>query len=261
MNKEDTVNWLHKNKISGYTLVPDAVHGFVVDVRGGIKLKEPCPVKFRRVEGHVEWFGDLQGAPDVVVGDFVCNGARLVTLTGAPKEVGGHFICCRNNLTNLVGAPQTVGGEFWCTNNKLTSLFGAPASVKSFYCHSNLLTGLEFAPTNVRDTFNCANNQITSLVGAPQKLFVKFNCAFNQIKDLTGGPITVGCEYVCNDNVLTSLLGIAKSRVIYCEANPALKDFQYVTSYKNLKNFIEASSDRELLSRAVNSKTSNIYKL
>jgi hypothetical protein len=52
----------------------------------------------------------------------------LTSLEGAPQEVGGDFICNNNpELTSLKGSPRKVGGGFSCIlNPHVISLEGAP---------------------------------------------------------------------------------------------------------------------------------------
>jgi hypothetical protein len=58
---------------------------------------------------------------------------KLETLEGAPQIVNGDFSCRFNKLKNLEGAPKTVGKLFNCSQNiKLTSFAGAPESVGNF---------------------------------------------------------------------------------------------------------------------------------
>jgi len=89
---------LEKLWIRNYTLVPDSVHGFVVDVAGSVKIfhKMPSiPVQFRNVTG-----------------DFDCRECNLQNLEGCPTSVGGDFFCSHNQLKNVEGLPTSVGSDY-----------------------------------------------------------------------------------------------------------------------------------------------------
>ena len=79
--------------------------------------------------GTIKWHrygGNLEGAPEVVRGAFLCSGHELVSLKGGPRKVGGVFNCAANFLEDLEGAPEEVGGMFLCGDNPLKSLKGIP---------------------------------------------------------------------------------------------------------------------------------------
>jgi hypothetical protein len=122
----------------------------------------------------------LEGAPEVVEGDFNCYHNQLTSLEGAPQTVEGGFCCSYNQLISLKGAPKIVEGIFRCNDNKLTSLEGAPEVVGgNFYCYNNQLTSLEGSPKTVEGGFYCSNNQLTSLEGVPKTVEGEFDCSEN----------------------------------------------------------------------------------
>ena len=151
------------------------------------------PYKIDPTSGHVEWLregGDLQGAPEVVEGNFSCRRKSLESLEGGPRVVKGDFGCDHNKLKNLKGGPQVVGKRYWCGFNLLRSLDGAPKEVGG--------------------GFSCSQSCLRSLEGAPRKVGGDFHCYSNSMKTLKGGPEEVKGLYDCSPNVdLVSLEGIA----------------------------------------------------
>jgi hypothetical protein len=94
----------------------------------------------------------LEGAPEIVKGNFWCLCNRLNSLNGAPKEIiNGKFSCSFNRLTSLEGAPSiVVGGVFDCSFNQLISLKGTLKIVKkSFNCSNNKLQTLDYLPEGI----------------------------------------------------------------------------------------------------------------
>jgi hypothetical protein len=167
----------------------------------------------------------LEGAPKIVGGDFRCDGNQLTSLEGAPKTVEGGFYCSDNQLTSLEGAPQTIEGGFYCSDNQLTSLEGTPEVVEGgFDCSHNQLSSLKGAPKTVEGGFYCSDNQLTSLKGAPQTVKGVFRCINNQLTSLEGAPEVVGGGFECSYNQLTSLKGAPKiiEGLFNCSENPNL---------------------------------------
>ncbi len=125
--------------------------------------------------GHVELTHDTARLPvrfGDVAGDFFCrNNEKLISLEGAPQVIGGDFWCDNTKLTSLAGAPQKVTG-FRCRKNQLLkSLEGGPVEVLStFYCSQNpLLSSLLGAPASVGSDFWCySNTKLRSLEGFPE---------------------------------------------------------------------------------------------
>jgi hypothetical protein len=150
----------------------------------------------------IEWTkSTLEGAPQIVEGDFNCRFNQLTSLEGAPQIVEGDFNCSYNQLTSLEGAPQTVEGSFYCNYNNLTSLEGAPQIVEGdFNCRFNQLTSLEGAPQIVECGFYCSDNKLTSLKGAPQTVEGNFDCNVNKLTSLEGAPQTVEGDFYCSYN-------------------------------------------------------------
>jgi hypothetical protein len=64
----------------------------------------------------------LEGAPEVVIGDFWCDYNGLTSLKGAPRIVKGNFYCDNNRLISLKYSPEIVEGKFWCLHNSFTSI-------------------------------------------------------------------------------------------------------------------------------------------
>ena len=174
----------------------------------------------------IEWSRNtLEGAPEVVEGDFNCYHNQLASLEGSPQTVGGGFYCFNNQLTSLEGAPKTVGGGFYCSSNQLTSLEGAPEVVEGdFHCSHNKLTSLEGAPKTVEGYFNCDDNQLTSLGGSPEVVEGYFHCSYNQLTSLVGAPEVVEGDFSCSNNQLISLKGVPKTveGLFNCSKNPYL---------------------------------------
>ena len=109
----------------------------------------------------------LNCCPEVVSGDFECDGNYLTNLVGGPKEVFRNYDCDNNKLLlDLAGGAQYVGGSFLCRNNILTSLVGGPQKVDGNYmCSNNQLTSLDGCASHIGGKLFCSTNNITSLVG------------------------------------------------------------------------------------------------
>lgn len=117
--------WLSNHRVTGYTLVPSAQWGFIVNIEGSVDLSlqwglTHIPVKF-----------------GVVNGDFCCSDNKLVSLKGCPEVVRGTFSCDRNRLTSLEFCPSLVEGEFYAAFNKINSLEFLPQSALSIDMRSN----------------------------------------------------------------------------------------------------------------------------
>ena len=56
-------------------------------------------------------------------------GNELTSLQGCPENVKENFLCQVNKLTNLKGGPKTVGGRYDVSDNELTSLEGLPKNL------------------------------------------------------------------------------------------------------------------------------------
>ena len=105
-------------------------------------------------------YGDLTG--QTYDGVIDVSTLQLTSLEGAPEIVEGDFYCSFNNLTSLKGAPEIVEGYFYCSYNKLTSLKGCPEIVKGdFNCNSNKLTSLKGGTKIVEGVFNCSHNPLS----------------------------------------------------------------------------------------------------
>jgi len=116
------------------------------------------------------------------------------------KEVEGNFVCAHNLLTSLLGSPRVVGGNFDCAHN--------------------LLSNMHHAPKQVGGYFSCAHNMITSLELSPERVHKHFNCVSNSIANLDHIPDFVGDDF-------------------HCAQNPQLGRLQYVSDFKEIKNFVE----------------------
>lgn len=102
------------------------------------------------------WLESLEGAPQLVSGEFNCNNCdNLTSLEGAPKECK-EFICAEcNELKNLIGAPQKCS-RFECSYcESLESLEGSPRECKEFRCHMcRKLKTFDGMPDDITDVFN-----------------------------------------------------------------------------------------------------------
>ncbi len=112
------------------------------------------------LSGTIRWRGNtLDGAPEMVYGDFYCNNLGLTSLKGSPQTVEGDFFCNHNNLDSLEGGPQTIECSYVCDNNILVNLKGSPEIMEgTFSCVRNKLTSLEGAPKKVDGNFICVRN-------------------------------------------------------------------------------------------------------
>ncbi len=129
--------------IANYTINQDGS----IDVDSNVDLSNyrltKLPLKFGKVTGYFYCYRNqlttLEGSPDYVGGDFICQyNNQLTTLEGSPNYVGGDFTCHDNQLTTLEGGPKEVGGDFDCGGNQLISLEGSPNEVGGdFYCGYN----------------------------------------------------------------------------------------------------------------------------
>ena len=114
--------------IRGSYTIKETKKGFVVDIKGGVMVKNK---NITSLTNGLFKFG--------TVGEhFYCGYCKsLTSLEGAPQKVGGEFDCAHcDNLTSLEGAPKEVGWDFYCTQcRSLKSLKGAPQKVGgSFNC-------------------------------------------------------------------------------------------------------------------------------
>ena len=170
-----------------------------------IWLKENYGKEYKKYfnDGDIYWNKNtLEGAPEIVEGDFYCDYNELTTLEGGPKIVEGNFYCSNNNLISLEGGPEIVEGDFYCDYNELTTLEGGPKIVEgNFYCSNNNLISLEGAPKIVEGRFDCFDNKLTSLKGAPEKVEGGFDCNDNKLTSLEGAPKTVEGDFNCKYNI------------------------------------------------------------
>lgn len=223
--KDDIKSTLDSLGIQNYTVNSDST----VDVKGDVylnlsKLNNPTiiPIKFRKVDGYfkVKEGGNLislDGAPEKVGGDFICEKQKLTTLEGAPREVGGAFNCSYNKLKNLKFAPKVVGSYFSCSNNELTSLEGAPQKIGSGFTVSN-------------------NQQLISLKGSPKNVSGRFDASDCGLVNLEGGPIMVRALYDVSGNKLKSLKGAPREAGSFdCSNNPALPESEKNTAKNNIE--------------------------
>jgi len=83
----------------------------------------------------------LKGGPKQLIevnsasNSFRCDNNLLISLEGAPEIVNGDFSAANNRLINLKGGPRIVGGDFDVHANPLWSLEGAPEQIQGrFKC-------------------------------------------------------------------------------------------------------------------------------
>ena len=77
----------------------------------------------------------LEGLPQIVTGNFECQGNSITSLVGGPQRVDGHYMCYSNSLTDLVGCASHIGGNIDLNDNrKITSLVGIHKIIKSCNC-------------------------------------------------------------------------------------------------------------------------------
>lgn len=135
--KKSITAWLDKHNVEHYTLVPDPVYGYVVDLKYGLNLQQSglrsIPVKF-----------------NVVKGDFDIYENKLTTLNFSPKEVEGFFDCSLNNIKSLKGCPRRIVGSFAFSQNPIKKIEDFPDIVGGrVYCLSNSKLGnLQFVGTS-----------------------------------------------------------------------------------------------------------------
>lgn len=128
-DKYDIEQWLIKNKVQNYVLVPDEKYGFVVNTHGSVDLSRKgltcIEVKFNEI-----------------VKGFNCCQNQLTSLEGCPEIVHLNFNCAHNNLTSLEFCPQEIGGDFNCSNNYIASLEFIPNKMEwGFYAGENSRLG------------------------------------------------------------------------------------------------------------------------
>lgn len=96
----------------------------------------------------------LEGGPEEVKENFICEYSILESLKGGPKKVGGNYSVHGGRLKSLEGAPREVGGYFDCSNNKLQTLKDCPERVDgSFICSNNPIRNYNFHPKYVGGDF------------------------------------------------------------------------------------------------------------
>lgn len=174
------------------------------DFKGLVNIRITDPVlgnfmgiKFGEIKGKFDissnWgIKSLDGCPERVTGNFMCNATGIETLEGGPSYVGGNYDA--NNCTYLVslkGGPRRVDGNF---------------KVGTFSGRSGARTG-----------------KLASLQGCPVIVGGDFDCRNNNLNSLKGGPKEVGGNYVCSGNNLTSLEGAPNKKIgflLYSDENP-----------------------------------------
>lgn len=174
-NKTQIIDWLERNEIENYELLPDNEYGFVVNTNSGVDL----------------------------------NGRSLKFIPVKFNIAKWNFDCSNNQLTSLEFSPVKVERTFSCSNNLLSSLEGAPQECAYFYCYYNRLTSLKGAPKKVIG-FSCGSNKLKSLEYCPEKIMFEFNFQLNLIETLDFLPQEVGGQLSVEENPIITQLNIPK---------------------------------------------------
>lgn len=97
----------------------------------------------------------LEGAPDVVDGDFYCSGNRFKDFEFGPEEVTGDFDCSSFDLTSTKGFPKKVGGRIGIYNCGIKSLEDLPEEVNGTLTFEGckLLNSLKGCPKLIHGKF------------------------------------------------------------------------------------------------------------
>ncbi len=207
-SKEQITNWLNLYNIKHYTLIPDEIYGFIVNVQGSVFLAGKnlncIPIKFHNVTGDFTLSNNnltsLMGSPNIVQGHFNLCYNKLTSLEGGPQEVFGHFIVSNNNLTNLFHSPQIVKKSFMCDYNRLVDLVGITQNLHTLECANNSLASLKGAPKYIQGFLDCSNNQLTSLEFCPEIIEESFVADNNDIFDLRYFPSRISGEISLKNN-------------------------------------------------------------
>ena len=125
---------------------------------------------YKTDNGDIRWVreeGDLDMAPQLVTGNFACDGRSLTSLKGGPTVVHKSYNCSDNELVNLEGAPESVEGTFKAEDNVLISLEGAPKRIRvDFVVDGNKkLNSFEGAPLYIGGLGSFRSCGFESLLG------------------------------------------------------------------------------------------------
>ena len=70
----------------------------------------------------VNYINNLIGCPNVLYGDFICNGANLKSIEGCTNIIYGNISLKNNIIENLNGCPSIIYGNFDISNNRISSI-------------------------------------------------------------------------------------------------------------------------------------------
>jgi hypothetical protein len=205
--KERIVNFLENVGVVRYKINND----YTIDTWQDVKILEKynkLPVTFDCVIGNFEVSCELitlNGCPDTISGDFICNKNRLKNLKGGPRVVYGKYDVSNNGLYSLEGSPIKIFKDFVCSYNNLSDLNGGPTIVEgSFISDNGILVSLEGSPEIVGKNFDVSYNLLDTLYGTTAIINGTYDCSNNDLKTLKFGPKSVGI-FKCNGNRLKNL--------------------------------------------------------
>ena len=206
--------FLKKNYVGTFKIskTPNSEGKFVVDSNTNVRLKNYFAETltndlfvFGTIDGNFECggvFSTLDGAPEKVIGNFICYGNELTSLKGCPY-VGGHFICKSTKITSLDGVQKRIFGNFDCSNNdSLVNLKGSPKRILGDFncdCCRNLVELHSDIDYVGGDCSIQSCPKLQSLDGSPKEVvggFMVYYC--DNIKSIKGCPKKVASFGICS---------------------------------------------------------------
>lgn len=100
----------------------------------------PIYIKFGEVDGYFKfvnciWSSEKNRNNNYQGGEMTVE--KVISLEGSPNIVNGNFICENLGLTSLIGGPRIVHGDYICKNNAITSFIGIPEKIEGCFNFSN----------------------------------------------------------------------------------------------------------------------------
>jgi len=161
--------WLEENE-KHMILLKDGSYDVHADVKLGNMDLDMIPIKFHRVTGDFRCdfnkLQNLKGCPDIVEGDFNCEGNdEIENFEYFPKEIRGDLECSNmlelislEGLANLDGSSK-IGGSISCDHGNLYSLKGVPKEINGFLsCMHNRLNTYDGFPELIKLNLWIADN-------------------------------------------------------------------------------------------------------
>ena len=158
-----------------------------------LSLKLSCSSSSTKVANKSFIWGTVEG--DFVIGEYTKS------LEGAPEVVGGNYVCSYSLIPSLKGGPKIVRGNFECIRcKKLTSLEGSPKEVDGDVLLGNLrkIKDLRGLPKEIEGNFECSYCTLDSFKGCPEIIHGDCVMGENSFSDPTYFPKEIYGNLVWN---------------------------------------------------------------